>query len=90
MPDRPPAKLANESALGTYSFTWTSADGARMGVMWGDGMAAPMAFRGKATRDVVNPERFGWKPPKKAADFKQFAQAFADEFEAGYDEEEPA
>ena len=85
MPDRPPVKLANESALGIYQFAWTSADGTRMGVTWAEGMTAPMAFRGTVSRDVVRPERFGWKPPKTLRDFRVFAQAFADEFEAGYD-----
>ena len=51
--------------------------------MWGEGMTGPMAYRGKVSRDVVRPERFGWKPPKTLRDFKVFAQAFADEFEAG-------
>ena len=32
MTDRSPVKLANESALMVYRFTWTSADGARMEV----------------------------------------------------------
>ena len=80
MPDRPPVKLRNESALGLYTFAWISGDGIRMGVMWGEGMTAPMAFRGKVTRDVVRPERFGWKPPRTLNDFRVFAQAFADEF----------
>ena len=86
MPDRStPVKLGNESALGLYPFAWISGDGTRMGVMWGEGMTGPMAFRGKVSRDVVRPERFGWKPPRTLRDFKAFAQAFADEFEAGYE-----
>jgi hypothetical protein len=83
MPDRKPVKLSNESALGVYQFAWTSADGVRMGVLWGEGMTGPMAFRAEVARDVVHPERFGWKPPKTLRDFKVFAEAFAGEFEAG-------
>ena len=80
------AKLANESALGTYCATWVSSDGARMGVEWGEGMTCPIAFRGGVVRDIARPERYGWQKPKKFADFKRFAQAFADDFEAGNDE----
>lgn len=80
-------KLSNESALGTYRAGWTSADGVRMSVLWGEGMARPMACRGLAATDVVRPERFGWKIPRNYREFAHFAQAFADEFEAGYDDE---
>lgn len=78
-------RLANESALGTYCATWTSSDGVRMGIEWGEGMTCPIAFRGRVVRDVAMPERFGWRKPRKYADFKQFAQAFADKYEAGDD-----
>ena len=90
MANRLPVKLANESAFGVYRFSWTSADGARMEVQWGAGMWNPLMFRGDEAREIVRPERFGWKTPKKAADFKRFAQAVADEFEAGYDDDELA
>lgn len=85
---RPPVKLANTSALGTYKSTWTSADGKEMAVTWGEGMDRPMAFRADVPADIVRPERFGWKTPKKPADFRRFAQAFADEWEAGWDDDE--
>jgi hypothetical protein len=90
MADRLPVKLANESALGVYRFSWTSADGARMEVQWGAGIGNPFMFRRDVAREIVRPERFGWKTPKKAADFKRFAQAVADEFEAGYGDGELA
>lgn len=51
-------------------------------------MTLPLAFRGGMGRDIANPERFGWKKPRKLADFKAFAQAFADEWESGYDDDE--
>lgn len=84
---RPPVKLANESALMTYRFTWTSADGARMEVLWAEG-TSPLMLRSGMVAEIRNPERFGWKTPKRIADFKRFAQAVADEFEAGYDDDE--
>lgn len=85
---RPPARLANESALMTYRFTWISADGTRMEILWGKGDGSPLMCRGVAVREIRRPERFGWKEPKKCADFKRFAQAVADEWEAGYDDDE--
>lgn len=85
---RPPVKMANESALMTYRFTWTSADGTRMEVLWGKGDSSPLICRGNAVRDLRHPERFGWKEPRRLADFRRFAQAVADEWEAGYDDDE--
>jgi hypothetical protein len=46
MTDRLPVKLANESALMMYRFTWSSADGARTEVQWSDGTGNPLMFRG--------------------------------------------
>jgi hypothetical protein len=88
----PRVTLANESALGVYSFTWTI-DGQKAAIQWGDGMRVPMAFFGRAgMRDVAGPERFGWTgppPPAKAkAVVRAFAQAFADALAAELDEDE--
>ena len=66
MTDRSPVKLANESALMVYRFTWTSADGARMEVQWSEGTGNPLMFRGDAAREIKRPERFGWKTPSWA------------------------
>ena len=113
MTDRSPVKLANESALMVYRFTWTSADGARMEVQWAEGTGNPLMFRDDAAREIKRPGRFGWKTPswagpaappppittaagaprrtaraRKIADFKRVAQAVADEWEAGYDDDE--
>lgn len=85
---RPPVKLTNESAFATFKCTWTSADGKHMAVLWGDGMERPMAFRGDMPADIAKPERFGWKTPKKYLDFRRFVQAFAGEWEAGWDDDE--
>jgi hypothetical protein len=84
---RPPVKLANQSALMVYRFTWTSADGAPMEVLWAEG-TSPLMLRSGMVAEIKQPERFGWKVPKKIADFKRFAQAVADEWEAGYDDDE--
>lgn len=87
MPDRPSVHLANESALMVYRFTWTSADSARMEVLWSEG-TSPLMLRSGMVAEIKRPERFGWKKPKKITDFKRFAQAAADEWEAGYDDDE--
>jgi hypothetical protein len=88
MTARMPVKLANESALMVYRFTWTSADRTPMEVQWAEGTGNPLMFRGHAVAEIARPERFGWKVPRKVADFKRFAQAVADEWEAGYDDDE--
>lgn len=85
-----PVKLANGSALGTYRARWTSADGVRMAVFWGEGMSVPMASRGLVSTNISRPERFGWKKPRNYKEFRCFAQAFADEFEAGYGDDRTA
>jgi hypothetical protein len=87
MTGRAPVNLANESALMLYRFTWTSADGARMEVLWAEG-TSPLMLRSGMVAEIRHPERFGWKVPKKIAGFKRFAQAVADEWEAGYDDDE--
>jgi hypothetical protein len=80
----PGVTLANESALGVYSFTWQM-DGTKLTIQWGEGMTAPLAFYGPSTmREVTNPGRFGWTGPPKGNSRKQlaavraFAQSFAD------------
>lgn len=88
MTARSPVKLANESALMLYRLTWTSADGARMEVLWGEGMGSPLMLRRGVARELARPERFGWKPPGRLAGFKRFVQAVADEWESGYGEDE--
>lgn len=76
-------KLANESALATYRYSWAGGDGARMEVQWGEGMTNPMAFRHGFPAEIRNPERFGFKRPVTKKGFRDFVQAFADEFAAG-------
>lgn len=71
-----------------YRFTWTSADGVRMDVQWAEGTGNPLMLRGAMVAEIKRPERFGWKVPKKIADFKRFTQAVADDWEAGYDDDE--
>ena len=68
-------RMANESALGVYTFTWTSpaGDGAKVGVTWCEGWtsgpeaswAMPGDDRPPRHRPVASPERFGWaaRPP---------------------------
>lgn len=82
------AVLANMSALMMYRWGWTSADGRHMEVQWAPGTGNPLIFRGEAVREIACPERFGWKTPKNGTDFKKFVQAVADEWEAGYDDDE--
>jgi hypothetical protein len=90
----PRVMLANESALGVYSFSWL-VDGQKVSIQWGDGTTAPLAFFGRAgCREVERPERFGWTGPPKGnsrrqlAAVKAFAQAFADALAAELDEDE--
>lgn len=83
-------KLANETALGTYRASWIDPEGVRCEVMWGDGMPLPMVSRGVITREVSNPDRFGWARPRNYREFHKFAAAFAEEWNAGFDEDEPA
>jgi len=84
------ARLWNESALGIYQFCWNSkASGGRCEVAWYEGLGDPRfsfysVTRGSMTPPIPirNPERFGFKPPRKLADFKAFVQRYADECEA--------
>lgn len=93
-----PARLAvleNRSALAMYRWAWTSADGKHMEVQWFPGGGKPLIFRGGAVCEIAHPERFGWKAPRTRnghptiAAFKKFVQAVADEWESGYDDDEP-
>jgi hypothetical protein len=84
-----PTTIRNESALGIYVFAWTSATGTRCELCWYEGLDAPcfsfwIGPQGRMCPPIVvrDPERFGWKPPRKVADFKAFAQRFADACEA--------
>jgi hypothetical protein len=90
-----PVKLANESALGVYSFSWMMMDGTKLTIQWGEGMTVPMAFYGPAAmREVTRPERFGWDGPPKGssraqlAAVKAFAQRFADALAAECQEDQ--
>jgi hypothetical protein len=80
-------RLANESALGIYSFAW-EVDGHKAVIQWGEGMTVPLAFFGRAMQQVARPERFGWTGPPKGGSkaqlkaVKAFAQAFADQLAA--------
>jgi hypothetical protein len=64
---------------------WQSRTSKRCAVSWCDGMTEP-AFefysttRGSMTPPIPirNPDRFGFKPPRKLADFRAFVQRFAD------------
>ena len=82
-----PVKLANESALGVYSFSW-QVDGRKAVIQWGEGMTVPLAFLGGSMREVANPARFGWTGPptgtskRQLAAVKAFAQRFADQLAA--------
>lgn len=81
-------RLSNASALGIYRFDWVSKfDGARCSVQWGDGMGLPLACMGQRSAEVRDPERFGFSRPVTAKNFRAFAQAFADAFEEGPDDE---
>ena len=80
--------LANESALGVYSFSW-QVDGRKAVIQWGEGMSVPLAFLGGSMREVANPARFGWTGPPtgtshrtQLAAVKAFAQRFADQLAA--------
>ena len=84
-----PTRIRNESAFGVYLFAWTSATGARCELCWCEGLDAPLFsyWIGAQARmcppiAVANPERFGWERPRKVADFRPFAQRFADACEA--------
>jgi hypothetical protein len=80
------AVLANCSALGVFRFDWRSKfDNAEMSVQWGAGLGNPLAFMNGMSAEVRNPERFGFKRPVTLKNFKEFAQAFADEYESGED-----
>jgi hypothetical protein len=93
MPRPEPSKvrLINESALGVYRASWASSSGARYEVAWAEGLVGPMASRltGALGRSraltIASPERFGWRVPRKAADFMAFARRFADAVEADDD-----
>ena len=76
-------QISNESALGVYRFSWTTGDGVRCEIQWGEGVPLPLAFFGdRLPAEVRNPERFGWKKPCKAGDFKEFVRHFAEALEA--------
>lgn len=80
-----PIKLVNESALGIYRFSWKASTGIRCEVLWSAGVSAPLfSFfiigrqRVSDPIPIRNPDRFGWNgPPRKLADFKAFAERFA-------------
>lgn len=91
-PEPTGVRLVNESALGVYRASWASSSGgARCEVAWAEGRAGPMASRlmGASGRShaltIASPERFGWRVPRKAADFMAFARRFADAVEADDD-----
>jgi hypothetical protein len=70
-------RLRNESAMGFYLFTWVDHDGNQRGVCWDRGMTGPAYIApGGAQRFIVAPDRFGWRPPRKVADFKGFVARF--------------
>jgi hypothetical protein len=78
-------RLRNESALGVYRLAWTSRTGARCELCWCEGLDAPWfsywisaQARMSPPIPVINPQRFGWQPPRRIADFIAFAQRFAD------------
>jgi hypothetical protein len=80
-----PTRIRNESAWGIYVFSWKSATGARCELCWYDGLDAPrfsfwISAQARMCPPIAvrSPERFGWKVPRKVADFKPFAQRFAD------------
>ena len=76
-------QISNESALGVYRFSWTTGDGVRCEIQWGEGLPLPLAFFGdRPPAGIRNPERFGWKKPRQAGDFKEFVQRFAEALEA--------
>lgn len=90
-----PVKLVNESALGIYVMSWQSGPARkRNAITWYDGMASPVLEFWVSGRNAMsapvpirNPERFGWVAGAKTskarlANFKTFAQRFADEAEA--------
>lgn len=86
--------LCNESAFGTFSFSWTGCDGVACEVQWGEGMSAPLAFRHNFPVEVKRAERFGFEAAKAGKGgrtgtlhFKAFVQRFADEFDAGVAED---
>jgi hypothetical protein len=96
-------RMANESAFGIWTLTWTSpaGDGARVGVTWCEGMPGPEAMwsmpgedRAPRHRPVANPARFGWpaSPPTPKQAFKAlraFAERYAVDLEAILAEDEP-
>lgn len=87
-------RLVNETALGIYVMSWTSPGHKRNVISWYPGLGAPVLEFWVTGRDrmsppvpIRNPARFGWQdevPTAKArlANFKAFAQRFADEAEA--------
>jgi hypothetical protein len=82
-------RLSNASALGVHRYDWASKFGAaQCSVQWAEGMGLPLAFMGQRSAEVRNPERFGFTRPVTAKNFRAFAQAFADAFEEGPDDDE--
>jgi hypothetical protein len=88
-------RLVNESALGIYVMSWQSGPGRkRNAVSWFEGMGDPALEFYVTGRDAMsppvairNPQRFGWvagamSAKARLANFKTFAQRFADEAES--------
>jgi hypothetical protein len=93
-------RMANESALGIITLTWTSpATGARCSVTWYEGATGPISgYQSPGGREriapIVNPARFGWpaSPPDSKHAFKAlraFAERYAADLEAALTEDEP-
>lgn len=93
-------KLANESALGVYMFTWTSpATGYRCGIIWSEGAGDPIIewtcpSGQHIHRMIAAPERFGWTDPsgkpakRQLAVVQDFARTYAEAAEAAATEDD--
>lgn len=83
-----PVRLINESALGVYVTSWHSGLGGRFTVLWDGTPGPPLVVRtepdgqGRPSQPIRNPERFGWRTPRKMADFTAFVRRFAEQVEA--------
>ena len=88
--------MANESAMGTVVFSWTSpSTGIRARIMWGPGMRPMVAARfpgrdGEVTRELADPARFGWKDASGLPGRRQVAavRALADAYAAAFEEDD--
>ena len=86
--------MANESAMGVVTFSWTSpSTGIRARIMWGPGMK-PMVFwtspgHPEVAREITDPGRFGWKDPATLPGRRQVAavRALAEAYAAAFEEE---